>query len=162
MVDVRGDVLRPPHGTTPAAVKASLFCHLYLCPDLSFNLSKVLGSFWLASLFLQVSSLVTKIKDLRDNRGHPLPALLAKKFSCFVSYCLVEVGDHGVIYQSSKRCKSTTYSCLESTHHWWIFQLLEVKPDSWLGWFPWVLKACLESHHHHFMVASISLTFRRP
>ena len=22
MVDVRGDVLRPPHGTTPAAVKA--------------------------------------------------------------------------------------------------------------------------------------------
>ena len=23
MVDVRGDVLRPPHGTTPAAVKAN-------------------------------------------------------------------------------------------------------------------------------------------
>ena len=23
MVDVRGDVLRPPHGTTPAAVKSS-------------------------------------------------------------------------------------------------------------------------------------------
>ena len=25
MVDVLGDVLRPPHGTTPAAVKASIF-----------------------------------------------------------------------------------------------------------------------------------------
>ena len=24
MVDVRGDVLRPPHGTTPAAAKSSL------------------------------------------------------------------------------------------------------------------------------------------
>ena len=24
MVDVRGDVLRPPHGTTPAAVKSNL------------------------------------------------------------------------------------------------------------------------------------------
>ena len=24
MVDVRGDVLRPPHGTTPAAVKSNI------------------------------------------------------------------------------------------------------------------------------------------
>ena len=30
---------------------------LLLCPDLSFNLSVDFGSFWLASLFLQVSSL---------------------------------------------------------------------------------------------------------
>ena len=37
----------------------SLFCHHHLCPDLSFNLSIVFGFFWLASLFLQVSSLVT-------------------------------------------------------------------------------------------------------
>ena len=63
--------------------------------------------------------MVTKIKDLRANPELPFPALLAKKFSCCVSYCLVEVGDHGVqisifIYQCSKRCKSTTYSCLES------------------------------------------------
>ena len=43
----------------------SLFCHLHLCPDLSFNLSIVFGSFWLASIFLQVSSLVTKITHLR-------------------------------------------------------------------------------------------------
>ena len=69
------------------------------------------------------------------------------------------MGDQGVqniifIYQRSKRCKSTTYSCLESTHHCWIIQLLEVRPDSWLGWFLWILKACLESHHHHVMVAS--------
>ena len=27
MVDVRGDVLRPPHGTTPAAVKGSKSVH---------------------------------------------------------------------------------------------------------------------------------------
>ena len=37
----------------------NLFCHLHLCPDLSFNLSIVFGFFWLASLFRQVSSLVT-------------------------------------------------------------------------------------------------------
>ena len=43
---------------------------------------------------------------------------------------------------------------LDSSHHCGIIQLLEVKPDSWLGWFPWFLKACLESHHHHVMVAS--------
>ena len=43
---------------------------------------------------------------------------------------------------------------MESTNHFWIIQLLEVKPDSWLGWFPWFLKACLESHHHHVVVAS--------
>ena len=118
----------------------SLFCHLDPCPDLSFNLSIFFGS-WLASLFLQVSSLVTKIKDLMGNPGLPLPALLAKKFSYCVSYCLVEVGDHGVqisifIYQSSKRCKSTTYSCLESTNLCWIIKLLKVNPDSLLGWFP--------------------------
>ena len=69
------------------------------------------------------------------------------------------MGDHGVqisifIYQHNKRCKSTTYIYLESTHYCWVIQLLEVKPDSWLGWFPWILKACLESHHHHAMVAS--------
>ena len=129
------------------------------CPDRSFNISTVFGSFWLASLFLQVSSMVTKIEDLRGNPGFPLPALLAKKFSCCVSNCLVEVGDHGVqigifIYQCSKRYKCTTYSCLESTHHCWIIQLLEVKPNSWLDWFPRILKACLESHHHHVMLAS--------
>ena len=119
----------------------SIFCHLHLCPELTFNLSILFGSFWLASLFLQVSSLAAKIKDLRYNPWLPLPALLAKKFSCCVSYCLVEVGDHGVqisifIYQRGKRCKSTTYSCLESTHQCWIVQLLEVEPDSWLGGFP--------------------------
>ena len=90
----------------------SLFCHLHVCPDLSFNLSIVFGSFWLASVFLQVSSLVTKIKDLGGNPGLSLPALIAKKFGCCVSYCLVEVGDHGVqisifIYQRCKRCKTT-------------------------------------------------------
>ena len=74
----------------------SIFCHLHLCPDLSFNLSIVFGSFWFASLFLQVSSSATKIKDLSGNPGIPLSALLAKMFGCCVSYCLVEVGDHGV------------------------------------------------------------------
>ena len=27
MIDVRGDVLRPPHGTTPAAVKSNIKSH---------------------------------------------------------------------------------------------------------------------------------------
>ena len=35
------------------------------------------------------------------NPGLPLPALLAKKFSCCVSYCLVEVGDHGASSSTS-------------------------------------------------------------
>ena len=47
----------------------SHFCHLHLCPGLSFNLSIVFGSFWLAYRFLQVSSLVTKIKDLTRKPG---------------------------------------------------------------------------------------------
>ena len=68
------------------------FCHHHLCPDLSFNLPIVSGFFWLATLFLQVSSLITKIKDLRRNPELPLPALLAKKFSCCVSYCFVSQG----------------------------------------------------------------------
>ena len=87
----------------------SFFCHLHLCSDLSFNLSIAFGSFWLASHFFQVSSLVTKIKDLRGNPELPLPTLLAKKFSFYFSHCLVEVGDHGV---QISICKATTYSCI--------------------------------------------------
>ena len=124
----------------------SLFCHLHLCPDLSFNLSIVFVSFWLFFFRSRLWSQRSRISGVTQG-------------SAAVSYCLVEVGDHGVqisifIYQRSKRCKSTTYSCLESTHHCWIIQLLEAKPDSWLGWFPCILKACLESYHHHVMVAS--------
>ena len=75
----------------------SLFCYLHLCPDLSFNISIAFGSFLLPSHFPQVSSLVTKIKDLRGNPGLSLPTLLAKKFSFCFSYCLVDVvGDPGV------------------------------------------------------------------
>ena len=40
-------------------------------PGLSFNLSLVFGSFWLACLFLQISYLDTKINDLRDNPELP-------------------------------------------------------------------------------------------
>ena len=51
--------------------------------------------------------MVTKFKDLRGNPGLPLPALLAKKSSCCVSYCLVEAGNHRVqisisIYQLAR------------------------------------------------------------
>ena len=59
----------------------SLFCHLHLCPDLLFNLSIVSGSFWLASLFLQISSLVTKIKDLRRNPRLPLRRCLSRSLA---------------------------------------------------------------------------------
>ena len=31
MVDVRGDVLRPPHGTTPAAVKTNKYQKVQMC-----------------------------------------------------------------------------------------------------------------------------------
>ena len=53
-----------------------------------------------------------------------------------------------------KGCKSPAYCCLKSTPHCGIIQLLEDKPDSWLGLFPWFLKACLESHLPHVTVTS--------
>ena len=114
-----------------------VFFSIFICPDLSCNPSIVFGSFWLASPFSGL-----KGQGSQCNPRLPLRALLAKKFSCCVSYCLVEVSDHAVqisifIYQRNKRCTSTTFSCLESTHHCWIIQLL--KPDSWLGWFAWIL-----------------------
>ena len=64
-------------GTDPVSKSLLIFSSLS-CPDISFNLFIVFGSFWLASVFLQVSAWVTKIKDLRGNPGLPLPALLAK------------------------------------------------------------------------------------
>ena len=139
----------------------SLFCHLHLCTDLSFNLLRVFGPFWLTSLLLQVSAMVTKIKDLKDLRGNPwlpLPRFLPRRLAAAsVTALLTWVTMESRSASSSSsvvRCKSTTYICLENTHHCWIIQLFEVKPDSWLGWFPWILMACLESHHHHVMVAS--------
>ena len=85
-----------------------------------------------SSLFIfirsRLSSLVTKINDLRGNPGLSLPSLSAKQFSCSVSHRLVGVDDHGVqisisFYQRGKRCKYFTYCCLESTHCWWTFIL---------------------------------------
>ena len=83
------------------ALYPSLFCHLHLCHGLCFHLSITFDSFWLASLFS--SGLVL-------SRHNPE---LAKKFSCCITYRLVEVGDHGFhvstfIYQHGKRCKSIT------------------------------------------------------
>ena len=74
-----------------------LNCHLPLCQDLSSDFSIVV-----------VSSMNIMIMDLRGNPGLPPPTLFAKEFSCFVSYRLVEVGDHGVqlnifLYQRGKR-----------------------------------------------------------
>ena len=90
-----------------------LFIFISVLTFLLMSLYIVYGSFWLASLFLQVSPLVTKINDLKGNPGLPLPTLFDKKFSCCVSYRLVEVGNHGVqismfIYHHGKRYKSTT------------------------------------------------------
>ena len=127
---------------------------------LTWSFFESLYSLWLLLARLSFSSALVfghKDQGSQGNPGLPLPVLLAKKFRCCVSYCLVKVGDHGVqisifISQRSKRCKCT--SCLESTYYCWILQLLEVKPDSWLGWISWILKACLESHHHHVMVDS--------
>ena len=45
-----------------------LFCHFHLCPYIAFDISLTTGSFKLATLFLQVSSLVKTIKGLRDNQ----------------------------------------------------------------------------------------------
>ena len=92
--------------------------------------------------FFRSRFLVTKIKDLRGKPRVPLPTLFAKTFSCCASYRFVEVSGHGVqisisIYQRGKGCKSITYRCLESTRHRGIIQLHKVKPDSWLGWFPY-------------------------
>ena len=37
-------------------------------------------------------------------------------------------------YQRGRKSKSSTYCCLESTHHCGIIQLVVIKPDSGLGW----------------------------
>ena len=84
---------------------------------------------WLLLARLSFSSLVTKINDLRGNPGLPLPALLAKEFSCCVSYCLIEVGDHGVqisIFNLLPAWQEVQVAWKLSTHHYWIIQLLEV------------------------------------
>ena len=47
MVDVRGDVLRPPHGTTPAAVKANKIQKLS-----SFKSNEALHDSHLKSMFI--------------------------------------------------------------------------------------------------------------
>ena len=43
MVDVRGDVLRPPHGTTPAAVKANKIQKLKPIRNTVFNFNKLVS-----------------------------------------------------------------------------------------------------------------------
>ena len=139
-----------------------LFCYSHLCPDFSVDLFIIVSSFKLVSLFLQVSALVTKIKDIRGNLELPLTTLFVEKFYRGVCYRLVEVGDHvvpisTVIYQRGKWCKSATYCCLESTHHREIIQLLEVKPDfGCVGFLDFK-----ESRHHYVMVASNVCTRER-
>ena len=67
----------------------------------AFNLSTVFGSFWLASLFLQVSSLVTKIKDLRGNPGLPLPAWVTMESRSASSSSSVARGEN----PGARRCE---------------------------------------------------------
>ena len=100
-----------------------LFCHLHLCPGLSFHFCIISCFFKIVSLFSSGPYLVTKIKDLSGNPRFPLLTLFAKKFSCCVSYSLVEVDYQGVkislyIYGYGK-CKFITYLCLESQGRTW-------------------------------------------
>ena len=73
MVDVRGDVLRPPHGTTPAAVK-------------SRNLTTVALSMRAISLFereyiIQTGAAVNKIYDFVSK------VFLFSKWAVFMLLC---------------------------------------------------------------------------
>ena len=83
-----------------------------------------------------VLSLVSKIKDLRGNPELPLPSLFAKKFSCCVSYRLVEVDDQLIKASapsstSLERDANLPHMCyMESTHLFIIIKLLKTKPES--------------------------------
>ena len=94
-------------------------------------------TFWLASLFIQVSSLVTKLNDLRGNTGLPLKTLLAKKFSSCVSYRSEwpwSPDQHLYLPALQEVQIKPPTVAQESTHHYWIIQFLEGKPDSgWVG-----------------------------
>ena len=74
----------------------------------------------------------------------PFPMSFAQTLSCCVSYRPDEVGHHRVWISNS---------ILESTHHYGVIHLLNAKPDYCPVWFPWLFKTCLESDHHHVMVA---------
>ena len=128
------------------------FCHLHLCPDLSFGIAIIFGFFKVSFFFS--SGLLFCYKD-QGSQGLPLSPLFAKKLMInrCVNYRLVEVNDHGVqssffIFQRGKRCKSAICCSSLESNHCRIIQLLKVKPDSWLGWISWFLR-CLESYHHN-------------
>ena len=60
MVDVRGDVLRPPHGTTPAAVKANKIKKLSSFKSNENIHKREDGSYYVYRLYRFVSSEVKK------------------------------------------------------------------------------------------------------
>ena len=102
-----------------------LFCYLNFCHGLSFYLSIIFVSFKLSFIFLEVLSLVTKIKTLMGKKVVHLPALFSEKCGLCVSCRLAEVGDHAVqisvfIFHCLNGCESTFYL--------------------WLGWLPWILR----------------------
>ena len=68
----------------------SLFCHLHICPDLSFDLSVVFGSFSLASFFLQVLSMVTRSRISGVTQGFLLPSSAAVSVTALLKWVTME------------------------------------------------------------------------
>ena len=114
-----------------STVYPGFFCHSHLCIDLSFDLYVIFGSFSLASLVLQISSLATKIKDLFGNPWLPLGVFTVSAIAV-LKWETMESKINFFVQQRGKWC----YFCWNITQHCVISRFLEFKPDSWLGWFP--------------------------
>ena len=137
------------------ALYPSLFCYLHLSSDL-FYLSIVFG-FSFSSCLVFGHKYGHKYQGSQGHHGLPLPTSLAKEFSCYVRFCLVEVSKYKVmirsfIYQRGQRCKSTAYIYLpgKSFLTGGIIQLLEVKPASLL--IITMLWSLSTSAHEHVLV----------
>ena len=81
MVDVRGDVLRPPHGTTPAAVKSNIKSEMISFKS-NENIHKKEGGSYLDKSVSEIKTQINVsffkiVNELSDNSW----------FNCFSSGC---------------------------------------------------------------------------
>ena len=89
--------------------------------------------------FFLFSPFVTQIKNFCSDPGFFLLMMFAKDLTGCFSYCCVEGGDHCIhicifTVRNGERCKLPTYYRLEGFQHVGIFQLFEVKLESFVFW----------------------------
>ena len=126
----------PRPGTDP--VSKSFFCHLHLCPDLNLFIIKSLapsGSslfFFRSRLWSQRSRISGVTQGFLFRRCVPRSSA-AVSVTALLKWVTMESRSAS---SSTSVARGANLPPMESTHHCWIIQFLEVEPDSWLGWFP--------------------------